>query len=218
MTSRAALIRLRLQSTHQTLCLLKSGIDCDAGHGKVECAMLNPHNLDPRAKAMFACATFVVAGVIGSLLAIKQLSDTTIILPLLAFYVTLTVNTHSSIRLFSSITPAQDAAQRYFDSVLVIIYLFLAYSLRDPLLFVLTSLFLFITASIKYANLLGSIPHPKLLKRKLTIELCGTLLVAGVVAGTVLDYAKESIWTLAIVFGISNVYWLLINPMYRIID
>lgn len=180
--------------------------------------MLNQNHLDPSTKALVASTIFGVAGVIGWYFAKSQVEDATLLIPLLVFYATLTINTYSSIKLFSSMIPVDDIVQECLDFVLVIIFLSLAYSLRNPTWFFLMTLFLFIVAPIKYICLLGRIPHPKLLKRKLYIELLGTLLVAGVVAGAVLGYPKESAWTLAIVFAIANVYWLLINPMYKIID
>jgi hypothetical protein len=180
--------------------------------------MLNPNYLHPRTKALAVCAFFIIAGVIGWYFAEAKSPDTWTIIPLLIFYATLTLNTYPSVKLFSSITHMEDMTQRLLDLLVVIAYLTLAYAFGNPLLFFMANLFIFILAPLKYIHLLGRIPHSRLLKRKITIDLLGTLLAACVLAGALLGYATYSAWALASIFAIANLYWLLLNPMYRVID
>src|ERR1700738_2333154 len=106
--------------------------------------MLNPNHLDPPTKALVASTVFAAAGVMGWYFARGEVEDATWLMPLLVFYATLTINTYSSIKLFSAIIPADDVVQACLDGVLVIIFLSLAYSLRNPTWFFLMTLFLFI--------------------------------------------------------------------------
>jgi hypothetical protein len=140
-------------------------------------------------------------------------------MPMLVFYTVLTINSYFSIKLFSEITPPEDATQRILDLVLMAVYFLLAYSFDNTKMFLFMTLFLFIVAPLKYSLLLlGKVPHPKLIKKKITIDLLGTLLAAGAIAGFESGYMYESAWVLAIIFTVANIYLLLIDPMYKIID
>jgi hypothetical protein len=180
--------------------------------------MLNLNRLHPRTKALIVSAVFSVGGVIGWYFAQERSPDSFTTLPFVIFYIVLTINTYHSIKLFSSITPMEDRAQRLVDLLLGISYLFLAYSFANPVGFFIGVLFLFILAPIKYILLLGMIPHSHLLKRKITIDLMGTLLAGVSLASALIGYPTQSAWFLAIMFLAANVYLLLINPMYRLID
>lgn len=180
--------------------------------------MFNPNYLHPRTKALIFTALFAVAGIIGWYFAEQHSPSTWILLPLLIFYTTLTINTYPSIKLFSSITPMDNIPQRLNDFILMLCYLFLAYSFSNPQSFFLAATFLFIFASFKYTLLLGVIPHSRLLKRKITIDIMGTILCATTLALSLWGYTYQAAWLLAIVFVLANIYWLLINPMYRLSD
>jgi hypothetical protein len=173
------------------------------------------NNLHPNTKALFVTLMFVSAVILST----KYAEDTWMgILPLLIFYLMLTINSFFSIRLFSAITPPDDKAQQAIDFLLACTYVFLAYSIDSPPVFFLTLLLLFILAPAKYALLFDKIPHPKLLKKKIIIDLWGTFLSGAAIAGYVAGYSYESAWALAIIFILANVYLLILNPLYRLID
>lgn len=173
------------------------------------------NKLHPNTKALFVTLVFVAAIILGT----KYAQDTWLgILPLLIFYLVLTINSYFSIRLFSAITPPDDKGQLAVDLLLGCTYLFLAYSIDTPAVFFLTTLLLFVVAPMKYALLLNNIPHPKLLKKKIIIDLGGTFLSGAVIAGYLWGYSYESAWALAVVFAVANFYLLVVNPMYRLID
>jgi hypothetical protein len=173
------------------------------------------NRLHPNTKALFVTLMFLAAIIVST----KYSENTWMrILPLLIFYIVLTINSFFSIRLFSAITPPEDEAQHAVDFLLACTYLFLAYSIDTPPVFFLTTLFLFILAPFKYALLLHIIPHPKLLKKKIMIDLWGTLLAGAAVVGYIAGYSYESAWALAAIFALANAYFLIVDPMYRIID
>lgn len=177
---------------------------------------LNPNLWHPTTKAAVVTALFSVAGLIGCYTAN---ANWPYVMPMLVFYIVLTINSFFSIRLFSTITPVEDATQRILDLVLMAVYFLLAYSFDNTKMFLIITLFLFIVAPLKYSFLLlGKVPYPKLLKKKITIDLLGTLLAASVIAGFEAGYTYESAWALAIIFTAANVYLLFIDPMYKIID
>ncbi len=177
---------------------------------------LDVNRWHPRTKAIVVTAAFAIAGLIGCYTAESNWPD---VMPMLVFYTVLTINSYFSVKLFTTITPPDEITQRTLDLVLMAIYFLLAYSFDNTKMFLIITLFLFIVAPLKYSLLLlGKVPHPKLLKKKITIDLLGTLLAAAVIAGSVAGYTHESAWALAIIFTIANVYFLLIDPMYKIID
>ena len=174
--------------------------------------------LHPQIKALIVTSVFAFAGILGWYFAESTSPDPLLLLPLAIFYATLTVNTYFSVKLFASITPLHDYIHQLFDLLMVAAYFVLAYTFFSPQAFFLAALFLFIFALLKYILLLGVIPHLQLLKRKIIIDLFGTLLCASVVAGAYLGYVTESAWVLATLFLLANIYLLLINHMYRLID
>ncbi len=177
---------------------------------------LNPNLWRPKTKAIVVTIGFAIAGLIGCYTAD---ANWPYVMPMLVFYTALTINSYFSIKLFSEITPPEDTTQRILDLVLMAVYFLLAYSFDNTKMFLIVTLFLFIVAPLKYSLLhWGKIPHPKLLKKKITIDLLGTLLAAGVIAGFEAGYMQESVWALAIIFTVANFYFLAIDPMYRILD
>jgi hypothetical protein len=180
--------------------------------------MLNINSLHPRVKAMIITAIFILAGIMGGFFADTQLGDIYLLPPLLIFYAVLTLNTYISIVLFSGITPMHDGPQRFIDFILFALYLTLAFALQNPIMFFVILLFIFIVAPIKYMLLLGRIPHPRLLKKKVLIDLLGTLMSACVLAIALLGYVSTAAWLLAGLFSLANVLLLIVNPMYRLID
>lgn len=168
--------------------------------------------MTPTLKAWAVSLGFAVVGLLSAMLLAPQ---NAFLAPHVAFYATLTLNSFFSIRLFSSIQP-RSFSQGIADAGLVVTYVGLAFSIGYPLLFAFFALGVFIAAPPKYALMLGVIPHPRLLKRKILIDIAGTALCALVLAGTLLGYELESAWILASVFALANLYLLLVRPMYTL--
>lgn len=137
-------------------------------------------------------------------------------IPLVLFYSTLVINTYFSIRLFSSIIPEDNLLQRYWDILLVVLYINVAFSLNYIIRFEIAVLLLFIAASAKYVFLLDVIPYPKLLKRKILIDVLGTAFTAMTVAGVVFFNAYISAWIFTFLFILANILFLMVKPMYRL--
>jgi len=167
-------------------------------------------------KALSVTIFFALAGIVGFFITYAAYNPTSV--PLAIFYAVLTFNTYFSIKLFSAITPANDTKQIIVDGLLVACYLALASAIHAPLYFFFGVLLLFIIAACKYVLLLGSISHPRLLQKKIFIDLCGVFVGAVAVFLGTQGYIFEAAWVIAIVFSIANVYLLLIKPMYRLID
>lgn len=163
-------------------------------------------------KTWVATTAFSLAGIISLLF---SASVSAYLLPHVIFYVVLVVNTFFSIRFFSRIAP-ENKSQVAIDTVLVLLYLALAFSMGDPLAFAFFALCLFIAASSKYPLLLLVIPQTNVLKRKILIDLMGTAVCAAVLGATILGYASQAAWVAALGFTLANVYLLLIRPMYRL--
>ncbi len=169
--------------------------------------------LSPQKKALLVTIVFGVAGILGTIFLV---SDWIQSLPLVIFYAILTINTYFSIELFSGIVPPTDSFQKNLDALLFLCYLVLAWNLNSPLFFTLTTLILFIVAPTKYTALLYTLPYPKLLKRKILIDLCGTMLSALTLIGIFLGHARASVWIFCAIFALANFIFLVIKPMYRL--
>ena len=137
--------------------------------------------------------------------------------PHILFYTVLTINTFFSIGFFSSFTP-ESTFQSGIDFALAAAYIGLALMIGIPLPFSYFALLIFILAPLKYAALSGKTPYNATLRRKILIDLSGTLLCAVVLALTLLQMAWEAGWILAILFALANIYLLLIRPMYRHVE
>ena len=161
-------------------------------------------------KAAIACLLFIGFGVFGWFRAVETFS-----LPLLLYYVILVVNTFFSIRTFAPITP-RNTVQTLFDIVLAILYLALALSFASVFFFSLISAALFLGAVGKYTHLLRLVAYPTLLRRKIRLNALAALLSAVVFCTAVAGFPEIAAWLLCIVFGLANIYVLVIRPMYRI--
>jgi hypothetical protein len=166
-----------------------------------------------RIKAIVVTAVFALAGIASWILFV---SNWVASLPLAIFYLVITINTFPSVHLFSSIAPEEDDKHLLSDAVLSVLYILLAISLGDPVSFALTTTLLFIAATIKYAYMLHIVPHAALLKRKIIIDLFGTLLGAASLGIMLTGHVQLASWAMAGIFVLANIYFLWINPMYRI--
>ena len=138
-----------------------------------------------------------------------------------AMYALLLAHTFFSIRCFSHVVNPKDPTQILMDIVLVVCFLNLGFrlgsqSLGLPLAWTL----LFVFASLKYALLVGWIPHPHLLRRKLVADIGGIFM--GVVFYELVFYASITniipyelpyqIFTFF--FLLASGYYFFIRPLY----
>lgn len=164
-------------------------------------------------KAIFFTFMATVAGCIAWPLFVYDWHQS---LPLAIFYVVLVINTFPSVQLFSSLVPKNDGKHALADLMLAGLYLFLAASFGQPQQFALCATVLFLVAAGKYTLMFYDIPHPRLLQRKVRIDLLGALMCASVLAAMNLGWILSAAWSLAIVFTIANVYVLALKPLYRV--
>jgi hypothetical protein len=137
--------------------------------------------------------------------------------PISIFYILLAINTYFSVDFFAKIIP-ETLNQKIIDFVLIIFYIVMIFQINKPLYFsVILSLF-FVVATIKYIDLLGILPQPKLLKRKIMADCLGGVLGLITLIGIIFGYIMLSLWFLVIVFAIANIYLFFINPLYRLDD
>ena len=92
----------------------------------------------------------------------------------------------------------------------------LAFSFAEPIRFNILVIALFIVATLKYAHLRCKIDYPVLLRKKIRIDLLGVCMGVGAFILTLAESSIVGIWSLAVIFGIANIYLLFIEPMYRI--
>ncbi len=165
-----------------------------------------------KVKAFFTKLLFLFFGIFGW---VTTVTDPSYSAPLAIFYFTLVVNTFFSIILFARITPPSDVVQHLIDILLVCLYAILAFLFNSVTFFALASVFLFITASAKYAFLLNKIGHPKLFKRKILIDILGTFTCTVILTTSLLGHETIASWALAIGFLIANFLVFFVWPLYR---
>ncbi len=165
------------------------------------------------AKASIAIIIFSIAGLVSWHYLV---SDWKTSLPLAIFYAALLYNTFFSIRLFSSLVPIENTLQNGLDILLAFLYIAAAISLNNVKYFVLTILFLFIIATAKYVSLIGIIPHPSLLRKKLLIDCLGILASAFAFGGIAYGYVELSIWLFTLAYVIVNLFLFSFWPLYRL--
>ena len=167
--------------------------------------------MKPNTRAHAATALFALIGI--AIFFVRSM-DWTFALPHLIFYLVLTINTFFSIQFFTPLTP-RSIYQVLVDAALVAIYIGLALSIGFPTQFAFFALLVFVVAPMKYAHKLDLIPHTRLIRKKILIDLWGTLMCTGVVGLTIFGLPILAAWILAVLFAIANIYLLLMNPMYR---
>ena len=156
-------------------------------------------------------ALFSIVGAVGSYFG----HASPYFLPELLFYILLLAHTFLSISLFARIE-TRSPDQYLIDALLVVSYLGLALSLGSPLAFFYCTLALFIFAPIKYAVLLGKNSHSRLLRRKILVDLSGTVLAAATLGIALLGGPMIAAWTLLIFFALASVRYLYTHPLYRL--
>lgn len=162
-------------------------------------------------KALLASALFTGIGVWGWFTTAPGNAEA---IPLGIYFAVLIVNTFFSIRLFAAITP-KNSAQTLFDAALVGMYGALAFSFGSVTLFCSVLSAFFPLSIAKYVHLNRLITQPRLLPRKIRINILGCLLSLVALGIALIGLAPVAAWMLAGIFTIANVYLLFINPMYR---
>jgi hypothetical protein len=165
---------------------------------------------------LFAIIVVFVFGLVGiiSYVSIRPLTDDS--LPLFLFYIILLINTYFSVKFFTELIPDSSLFQRFIDTILVLAYVNVAFSMGSIVLFEFALVLLFIVASAKYTFLLGEIPHNKLLRKKILIDLLGAGFAALSLGGALFWDAHLSAWVFTILFALANIFFLAIKPMYRL--
>jgi hypothetical protein len=174
---------------------------------------MNLNWLSPQFKTFSTILFFTIVGIYGALVYGKNII---VSLPLMIFYLTITVNTYYSMKLFTRIVEKHTFLQDSVDVVLVILYGFLAFNFDKPLMFVYIVSGLFIVATLKYVLLVGKLPHQKLLKNKIRIDSMGIIMGFITLILTATGNLFFGTWFLAITFGIANIILLFIWPMYKL--
>ncbi len=164
-------------------------------------------------KASLVTLFFLMVGIYGWKHAVSSAHT---LLPLVLFYLSLTINTFFSIRLFSRITPPFSIIQNSLDIILVILFVVAAFTMGTPLLFVFFVDLLFVVATIKYTFLLNTVNHPKLLKRKILIDLLGILACTATLGGILAGYQTYFVWIFSVGFIIANVLLFFVWVLYRL--
>ena len=168
--------------------------------------------LDPNKKAWLVSIMLVVLGV-GTW--VNHVNDYEIAAPIFLFYSVLIINTHFSIKLFSSLVPKENRVQNLLDVTLILLYIYLIVRIEALRWFFFYVTILFCIASIKYTLLLNEIDQPRLLKRKITWDALGVLLSLVTLGGIMSGYTVISLWFCSITFLIANIYLFFINPLYK---
>ncbi|MBP9757912.1 MAG: hypothetical protein KBD06_04895 [Candidatus Pacebacteria bacterium] len=137
--------------------------------------------------------------------------------PHIIFYTVLTINTYFSVRFYTAFTP-ESTFQSAIDFALVAAYIALGLSIGIPLAFAFFALLIFTLAPSKYAHMLGTTPYDATLRKKILIDLLGTLMCVLVLGVTIAGLQLKAAWMLAILFTLANIYLLLIRPMYRHVE
>ncbi len=166
----------------------------------------------PKNKTMAVTAFLALVGIVS--VAVTNI-NWYISLPLVLFYGMIVLNTYFSMRLFTHIAPSQKALHHIVDGLLVALFVLLALTFARPILFAFVVTVLFALAAIKYTLMLNDIPHPRLLKRKIVIDLLGKLMGLITLGGMLAGYTLISSWFLAITFTVANISLLFVWPMYR---
>lgn len=170
--------------------------------------------MNPSMRALSASVLFAAVGVWSLLF---HSVPWEFVVPHIVFYATLTLNTFFSIRFYTGMTP-ESTFQTLIDLILAASYVALALAIGLAVPFAFFALLIFAIAPAKYAHLLGKTPHDKTLRKKILIDLLGTLMCAMVLGLTLVGMELEAAWILASLFVAANVYLLAIRPMYRFVE
>lgn len=175
--------------------------------------------LDSRVKAAIATAVFALVGVYGVMHA--PWHEGSFFAHSLGLYLLLLVHTFVSIRCFSALIDPKDKRQITIDVLLVGCYFGLGLSVAQEFFFWYWWCLLFALATLKYAMLVGRLPHPVLLRRKLMADVGGLFLAAlylSVMLGSSFVGAQvgapQAGSLVLVLFTLATVYYLFVRPLY----
>ena len=154
----------------------------------------------------------ILFSIIGGIMIYKNLNLAT--LPLILFYIILIINSYFSIEFFSKIIPPKRLDQKVINLILVFFYLILILNLGNEMWYLLSATMLFIVATLKYVFLLETVDL-KILKKKLIIDILGSIICASALAGYLIGCGEVTKWIWALMFLFANIYLLVVNPMYK---
>ena len=169
--------------------------------------------MSPTHRALLTTLLFTCAGVFSFF--VQHVWEEPLGILLVVLYGLLVIHTFFSVRFFSALFKL-DATQQVIDAILVALYLFLAFSMRDAVIFFLIGFGLFSIATLKYVLLLPHGLHRDALWRKIWIDLAGAAAWGAGAGGVWLGYGEESTFVLVVSFGIANIYLLIMRPVYRL--
>ncbi len=169
--------------------------------------------MSPKNRALAATILFSVVGMWSILF---HSVPWEFVVPHVIFYAVLTLNTFFSVRFYTSFTPPS-LFQSFIDIALAAAYIGLALTIGIPLAFAFFALTVFTIAPAKYAHMLGRTAHDATLRKKILIDLLGTVMCVFVLGLTLVGFEQKAAWILAALFTAANIYLLAIKPMYTFV-
>lgn len=165
--------------------------------------------------AVVKAALFTAAVTLLGAYAVFQQWGTATIVPFALLYACILLNTYFSVRCFSTLA-RQTLFQQCVDVTLALLYVSMAWTIGQPLSFALSCGLMFVVASMKYAAMLGTLPHLSLLRYKIMVDALGAggalVALAGMSAIDALTFA----WAWAIGFILAQGWIFLYRPLYVI--
>ncbi len=135
-------------------------------------------------------------------------------LPTLIVYAMILLNTYPSVALFSSVTPPRDAADHVLEAAIVLLYLGMALSVGEPLLFAACFTVMFAFATLKYTALLRYGRQRVLLHRKIKVDALGVCTGCLTCLGMLMWNVDASLWLMAGVFTLAQIDIFFSHPLY----
>ena len=136
------------------------------------------------------------------------------LLPTALLFDLILLNTFFSIRMFASVTSPRDHMQNTVDLGLMLLYVWMTTAIGDARLFACACTVMFALATYKYVLLLGCIPHRKLLRHKIQIDIIGTLGAFIALLGITFVDASLSLWAWVVLFALAKIDIFILRPLY----
>ncbi len=169
--------------------------------------------MSPNVRASLAALLFTFVGALGFFVGGVWRYEVGV--PLAVFYFLLVLNTFFSVRYFAAMTKPNDIVQNCFDAVLILFYIWLAFSLREPLQFAFVLTVFFGVTVLKYVLLRRGNLYRAIISRKMYMNAggCAFSLLSLMLMGAGYVFPTVLVGTGA--FIALTVYLLYVNPMYR---
>lgn len=155
-----------------------------------------------------ACMTALTVGA-----AMRESVDADALLPMLIVHSCILINTYFSVRLFADIQP-RGYVQGTMDTLLGALYLWMTFSLGNPIMYAASVTVMFAVATLKYVLMMGKIPHPELLIHKVKVDILGMVGSASPLVLFFLGYEVQLLWAWAIGFLAIQADIFFFNPLY----